>query len=622
MNEIEKLLEGLTPEEKALLCKDLVRMRCKTREDLHNWGKFFMNVDLADCTVSRFADSNPLDMVWEIYQLCADDHREEPVSLMYIAGRASQKTLAVAVLQVILPLHFGRAVVHLGGTKDQARRAYLYFKKFVSRPYLRDFLLSDPTQSKTTFVVDGEEVDVEILSISPMAVQGSHAPIVSLDELSSLSKEKMAAYQDVGGIPVYTNDGKPWFQFGISSRKGRYTVIETEYENREKSGMLFRFWTILENTKRCPDSISGTEPFTYYVNAKENIKMTQEEFNKTDESTQSKMERINAYKGCFSCPLAAVCAGDLKKQTSTCRTLRPTQSVIAEFKKADLSWFLSQKMSMEPSSEGLIFAKFKRVVFEKTPREMYRIFTGTDPGRELAESELVNFMIQKGVKRYAGLDHGSTHPAVVVVIYEDGNGIIYIMNVTAQAELEPEQLKELVFSMKKKYDFHTLYPDTSRPELNKMLRKVVKVFDDFDKSGQIENGITLIRQKLYSTGGTTAFFGIKGNCDFMCSEMEKYHYDHDAGGKLTDVPVDEFNHSIDALRYAAINRWKTRTGGVAASTAGQVDEKPKEDPKQYQQAVAKKQENWLSDQIRQSVETGGGGEGLQTSKSKTNYWDI
>lgn len=621
MNEIEALLDGLTPEEKVLLCKDIVRMRCRTREALKDWCIYFMNVDLADCVVSRFSDSNPLDMVWEIYQLCADDHRDEPVSLMFIAGRASQKTLAAAVLQVILPLHFGRAVVHLGGTKDQARRAYLYFRKFVSRPYLRDFLLSDPTQSKTTFSVDNEEVDVEILSISPMAVQGSHAPIVSLDELASLSKEKMAAYQDVGGIPVYTNDGRPWFQFGISSRKGRYTVIETEYENREKSGVLFRFWTVLENTKRCPDSISGTEPMTYYVDARENMKMTEEEFAKTNDSARSKMEKVNAFKGCYSCPLAAICAGDLKKQTSTCRTLRPTKSVIAEFKKADLSWFLSQKMSLEPSGEGLIFSKFKRAVFEKTPREMYRIFTGTDPGREITEEELVHFMIQKGVKRYAGLDHGSTHPAVVITIYEDGNGIIYIMNVHAQADLEPEQLKDLVAKLKKKYDFHVIYPDTSRPELNKMLRKVVKVFDDFDKSGQIENGITLIRQKIYSTGGTTALFGLKGGCDFMCTEMEKYHYDHDAGGKLTDVPVDEFNHSIDALRYAAINRWKVRSGGVAVTT-NPDQEKPKEEPQQYQQAVAQKQENWLSNEIRKTVDESGGSQGLQTSKSKTSYWDI
>lgn len=620
MNEIERLLESLTQEERDQTCKDLVRMSVTSREDLKHWCQFYLNVDLADCIVSRFADSSPLDMVWEVYKFCMDTLNEEPLSIMYVAGRASQKTLAAAVLQVIIPLHFGRNVVHLGGTKDQARRAYHYFKKFVSRRYVKDLLVSEPTQLKSTFNVEGEEVDVEILSISPMAVQGAHGSVVSLDELSSLSPEKVMAYKDVNGIPVYSNEGRPWIKFGISSRKGSYTVIETEYENRDKSGMKFRFWTVLENTKKCPDSISGTEPFSYYGNAIENEKVTEEEFQKLPDSSKTKFEKIDAFKGCWSCPLAVVCGGDLKKQTSTCRTLRPTRSVIAEFKGAELGWFLSQKMSLQPSSEGLIFSKFKRAVFEKTPNEIYKIFTGTEAGTTLTEQDLITFMIKKGVKRYAGLDHGTSHPAVVVVIYEDAAGMIYIMNVTGLTGLEPEQLKSLVANMKAKYDFQVLYPDTAAPGMNKMLRKVVKVFDDFDKRGQIENGITLIRQRIYSTDGTTAFFGLKGNVDFMCNEMEKYHYMFDTGGNLTDEPEDAFNHSIDALRYAAINRWKQKVKGVAADT--RPDEQPDEKVEEYKKKVSEKADNWLADQIRGSVEDAGGSVGPQTSKSGNSFWDI
>ena len=263
-------LSNLTKDERDVVAKVLLFQRLLNKEQLRLWLIFFLGVDLADCTVSRFSTSNPLDMVWDIYQFCADDKNEEPLDLRYIAGRASQKTLSLAALQILLPLHFKRPAVHFGGTLAQAKRAYTYFKKFVMRPYVRDTLKDEPTQQKTVFIVDGEEIEIEILSISTMAVQGAHAPIVSLDELAALSPDKVKAYEDVSGIPTYTHDGRPWIKFGISSRKGAYTVIEREYEEREKTGTLFKFWTVLENTSKCPDSISGTQNYSYYVNALEN----------------------------------------------------------------------------------------------------------------------------------------------------------------------------------------------------------------------------------------------------------------------------------------------------------------------------------------------------------------
>lgn len=537
-------LDNLSEVEKDAVAQVLLFQRLQTKEQLKLWLQFFLGVDLADCVVSRFANSSPLDMVWDIYQFCADEKNEEPADYRYIAGRASQKTLSLAALKVLLALHFRRPVVHFGGTLPQAKRAYTYFKKFVMRPYVKSYLKSEPTQQKTTFTVGGEEVDIEILSISTMAVQGAHAPIVSLDELASLAPDKVKAYEDVSGIPVYTQDGKPWIKFGISSRKGAYTVIEREYEDRDKSGIMFKFWSVLENTKRCPDSVSGTEDYTYYVNALENSAITVNEYSQVSEADKTKFERVEAKRGCFTCPLKAICAGDLKKQTSNCSTLRPAKSVIQEFKTADLQWFLSQKMSMTPSLEGLVFQRFKKQVFEKTVDEMYEIFTGTPPASSCSEDELINLMLSKGCKAYAGLDHGHTDPAVLVTIYEDSVGNIYIMNVYAQVSLDPEQLRDKIFELHDKYKFVQVYADPSGGAINDLIRKAkrVKIIDDFNKKGEIANGIMLIRQKISPTVGGTKLFGLKGNCDFFIKEMEKYHNEEDAAGNILDTPADEWNH--------------------------------------------------------------------------------
>lgn len=617
MNSFDQL-KNLTPDEREAVIKLLLFQRFQTKEQLRLWLIFFLDVDLADQTVSRFATSNPLDMVWDIYQFCANEKNDEPMDIRYIAGRASQKTLSLAALKVILPLHFKRAVVHFGGTVAQAKRAYTYFKKFVMRPYVRDFLKDEPTQQKTVFLVEGEEIEIEILSISTMAVQGAHAPVVSLDELASLAPDKIKAYDDVSGIPTYTQDGKPWIKFGISSRKGAYTVIEREYEEKDKTGTIFKFWSVLENTQKCPDSISGTQKATYYANAFENLVISVDDYAKLTEMQQAKFEKVNARKNCFTCPLAAVCAGDLKKQNSTCRTLRPTKSVIQEFKQSDLQWFLSQKMSLTPSLEGLIFARFKKEIFEKTPAQMYELFTGESAPSNFTEEQLIEVMLSKGCKAYAGLDHGYTDPAVVIVVYEDGAGNIYIMKVFDQTGLDPEQLRDEVFKLQDKYRFTHIYPDTSQPAINELIKKGkrVKVVDDFDKKGQIENGITLIRQKVSPTTGGTKFYGLKGNCDFFINEVEKYHYEEDSSGKITDTPADEFNHSIDALRYAAINRWKR--GATVLGNEGTVQKQ--ETHQDYVNKIQQQNGNWLLQKINEATE--GQSPVIKKSKNKGTMWDI
>lgn len=615
----------LTPQERHEFSKALVRQRFRCKEALKYWLMYYLDVDLADCIVSRHATSTPLDMVWDIYQFCANETNEEPLSTFYIAGRGSQKTLSSAVLAIILPLHFGRGIVHLGGTEDQANRAYSYFKKFASKPYISDYLKDAPKISKTTFIVAGNEVDIEILPITEASVQGPHQPVVSIDELASLAPNKLAAYPSIAGIPIYTPDtGRPWVKFGISSRKGRYTIIETEYEDRHKTGSVFKFWTALENTKKCPDSISGTEDLVMYVNPFENKALLESEFEKLEEIEKDKYERVNAKKGCYTCPLKAMCGGDLKRQTSTCRTLKPTKATITDFKTSPFDWFLSQRMSLQPSAEDLVYPRFKRVEFEKTPREMYTIFSGRDPGFDVTEEQLINEMVRVGVKRYAGVDHGYTHPFAIVIIFEDSQNNIYIMHSYEESGLEPPEVVDLVQKLKLKYRFTHLYPDTASPAINKMLKKIVNVGDDFTKVPA--DGIALIRDKMCPSVGGTKMYGVKGACDSLINNLEKYHFAYDTAGKLTDKPVKEFDDSHDALSYPAQNRWHRSKPIVTANQPADPLNDPlnpkKESTEQYGQKVQAQYDNWLTQQINQAQKVQGGSAGVQSSKSKTFFWEI
>ena len=59
--------------------KKLVLTPCKTKKELGNWIKYHLGVYLPDCTVSRYADTNPFDAVWEAYDICVNNNNPDNI---------------------------------------------------------------------------------------------------------------------------------------------------------------------------------------------------------------------------------------------------------------------------------------------------------------------------------------------------------------------------------------------------------------------------------------------------------------------------------------------------------------------------------------------------------------
>jgi hypothetical protein len=318
-----------------------------------------------------------------------------------------------------------------------------------------------------------------------------------------------------------------------------------------------------------------------------------------------------------------MCGGDLKRQTSTCRSLKPVRATITDFKLSSFDWFISQRMSLQPSAEDLVYPKFKREEFELTPREMYKVFTGTDPGIELTKAALITEMIKAGVKRYAGVDHGYTHPFAIIVVFEDSVGNAYVMKVYEEAGLEPGDVVDLIANMKDEYRFTVVYPDTASPAINKMIKKVVIVKDDFKKD--VDAGIQLIRHKMTPSVGPTKLYGLKGEVTPLINNLEKYHFQMDGSGKLTDKPVKEFDDSHDALSYIAQNRWNSAKSIINPAMNTQDSEIGKDNKEKaniYQEKVQKQYDNWMQKEIGGAVQEQGGTVGIKKSKSGGFFWDV
>jgi hypothetical protein len=197
------------------------------------------------------------------------------------------------------------------------------------------------------------------------------------------------------------------------------------------------------------------------------------------------------------------------------------------------------------------------------------------------------------------------------------------MKAYEESQLEPGDLVDLVAKLKAEYQFTTVYPDTAAPAINKMLKKVTTVKDDFKKD--VDAGIQLIRHKMSPSVGPTKFYGLKGEVTPLIDNLEKYHFQLDTGGKLTDKPVKEFDDSHDALSYIAQNRWNSSKAIINPAEAVQESEIGKDNKEKsgiYKAKVEKQYDNWMQKEIGSAITEQGASPGMSQSKNKSHFWDI
>lgn len=132
----------LTPEQEIALKRAVVFKPCKTREHLQDWLREFLDVDLPDTTIDPTSNSNPMSLIWEVYEKAMDGHDEEFQRILAYASRDSYKSFAAAVLEVLMVVHLDRDVAHMAAQKPQAIRVQRYVKTFLSTPFLRPYVVA------------------------------------------------------------------------------------------------------------------------------------------------------------------------------------------------------------------------------------------------------------------------------------------------------------------------------------------------------------------------------------------------------------------------------------------------------------------------------------------------
>lgn len=562
--------------------KALLITPCESKEHLDLWLKTFLDVNLVDVTVSRYATVNPLEGAWMVYQRALHSKNKEPLNSMFVASRGSQKTLLAAAVEIAVAIHDRRDILHFAGSSDQVSAGFKYVKEFLNKKYIRDLIDGKVTAAGANLYIphyknpdDIKLVTIKVFPITPMSVQGQHAPALIVDELLTLSFDKLKAYRDLSGVPIPTKDGRPFFRLEISSRKGAFSLVEEKIASAHKTKLKVNSWTIFELTERCLDERSGIVPTTYFTNIVKGLSISTDQYSELTEAEQAGFQEIQAFDGCRACPLLPFCGGDLKKQTSTNPHLRTIESVEQEIRQNSHDWFISQKMCLLPSTEGLIYNKFKKDSHVVDSQKIWETLTGDKLDYLPTHTQLINKFKELGAECYVGVDHtGGTAPCSVVVGYIDKAGHLYVVDTMYEAGLELEDLIAVLKRFQVQYNYKMVFPDPASADKNKILRKNgIPVMFNFKKD--IAAGIETVRSKVMSGAGTISLYCLQGKTDDLINEFSKYHYKEAGDGSgFTSDPAEEYSHGMDGLRYLCQNIFGRNSSMMAPEyTAKELEEK-------------------------------------------------
>lgn len=475
-------------------------------------------------------------------------------------GFISHNTLGMAIVELLVMLHDKRDVCHVGAVMAQAKRCYDYQVKFMLSNKIKPIIdpastsgekiLQKMNMEKSVFLIDDEHVSVEVLPCTLKALNGPHVPLVVADEIDTVSGEGLKAFKEISGM-LDSKNGRIALRVGISTRKSRYGLMNTQMENAEKEGRHVYRWTTLEFSERCPDSRSGVRPVEMYVIQDDMTAITRQEWELKDEKKRSEFTRyVLPGSGCLKCPAASVCLGDAKKQTSTSPMLKPIDEFIQKIRSEGSDWALSQLMNLKPSVEGIIYKEFNEKIHVMNWNTMWYRLTGTEFPGECSHDIFVKKCHQESLPCYAGIDWGWSSPSTVVYFFVDRRDNVYVVRATGMTYVsQPEWIHHLKYKYHGVYRCQLYFPDVAdMGSVTEMQKNGLPTSSEVDKS--INTGIQVVKKFLKVPGSMdTKIFIASETCQPLIHEFKVYHFKTSSDGLISEIPDTEDDHWLDALRY-------------------------------------------------------------------------
>ncbi len=303
---------NLNLEKAAGLYSWLRRKRPVTKQDLKNYVKVFLGLDVTDKNICDEHNS-PMDYLWHSFAADFESGQRPNADAIVWANRGGGKTKLAAVA-TLLDCIFkpGCQVRILGGSGEQAGRMYEYLNDFLRNGF-DDFLSGTALKGKCRFVTDAA---VEVLTQSATSVRGQHIQKLRCDEVELFDPDVFAAAK----FTTHSTDNLTAAMEVISTMHRPYGLMQKIVSSAQQNGTAVFKWCIWEVIEKCTD------------------------------------------RSCSRCPLSSDCGGKAKRANGYLKI----NDCITQMRRASRAGWESEMLCKRPSLENVVFDQFDPDVHVKS----------------------------------------------------------------------------------------------------------------------------------------------------------------------------------------------------------------------------------------------------------------
>jgi len=232
-------------EKAAHLYAALRRSRPKSKQDLKNYVKVFLGIDIPDQRICP-GHNSPMDYLWHSFFADFADDKPANADAIVWANRGGGKTELAAVATLLDCIFKPNCQVRiLGGSGDQAGRMYEYLTGFLHNGF--EQFLAGPVRKEKCSFANGSSV--EVLTQSTTSVRGQHIQKLRCDEVELFEREVFAAAkfttQSTGAVVAAME--------AISTMHRPYGLMQEIISQATKLGTPVFKWCLWEVIENCKD---------------------------------------------------------------------------------------------------------------------------------------------------------------------------------------------------------------------------------------------------------------------------------------------------------------------------------------------------------------------------------
>jgi hypothetical protein len=233
------------PKSVSCLYESLRRSRPATKDDLKNYIKVFLGIDVPDKKIC-LEHNSPLSYLWHSFNCDFANPKPANADCVVWANRGGGKTDLAAVATLLDCVFKPDCQVRiLAGSEEQAGRMYQYLTGFLRKGY--EQLLSEPIRKTGCRFANGSAVDV--LTQSQASVRGQHIQKLRCDEVELFDS-------DVFNAAKFTTQSTDSIVAGmetISTMHKPYGLMQKLVSSTAKTNTPVFKWCVWETIEKCTD---------------------------------------------------------------------------------------------------------------------------------------------------------------------------------------------------------------------------------------------------------------------------------------------------------------------------------------------------------------------------------